>query len=38
MLVHRKHDSKLFLGFRQVPFKKKKPFFWKVDCVNVGPL
>ena len=26
MLVHRKHDSKLYLGFRPVLFFKKKAF------------
>ena len=38
MLVHRKHDSKLYLGFRLVFFFFKKRFVWKVDFVKVGPL
>ena len=37
MLVHRKHDAKLYLGFRLVPFLKKR-FVWKVDFVKVSPL
>ena len=37
MLIHRTHDSKLSLGFRPVPFLKKR-FVWKVDFVKVGPL
>ena len=37
MLVHRKNDLKLCLGFRSVLFAKKR-FVWKVDFVKVGPL
>ena len=37
MLVHRKHDSKLYLGFRPMPFFKKR-FVCKVDFVKVSPL
>ena len=37
MLVHPKHDLKLYLGFRPVPFLKKR-FVWKVNFVKVGPL
>ena len=39
MLVHRKHDLKLYLGFHLVPFfLTKKRFVWKVYFVKVCPL
>ena len=37
MVVHRKDDLKLYLGFRSEPFSKKR-FVWKVDFLKVGPL